>query len=134
MPSDRRLAAAVGLDVFVVVLFVAVGRRNHDEEPALSGLLTTAAPFLIGLGVAWAISRAWNAPTSPRKGLAIWPLTVVVGMLVRRVVFDDGTALPFVIVATVFVGAGLVGWRALAHLVTSRRPAVQASGGSLTAK
>jgi hypothetical protein len=118
---DRRLAVAVGLDVFVVVLFVAIGRRNHDESGALADVLRTAAPFLGGLAVGWAVVRAWRRPTRVLTGVVVWPVTVLVGMVLRRLVFDDGTATAFVVVATLFVGAGLVGWRALARLVDRRR-------------
>jgi hypothetical protein len=52
-------------------------------------------------------------------------------MIVRRAMFDRGTATAFVIVATLFLGAGLVGWRAGWRLADRRR---QASGGSLIAR
>jgi hypothetical protein len=42
------------------------------------------------------------------------------GMLLRRTVFDRGTAASFVIVATLVTGALLLGWRA-AQLVVARR-------------
>ncbi len=111
MQTDRQLELAIGLDVFVVVLFVAIGRRTHDEGSAFVGVIKTALPFLIGLGAAWAAMRAWRRPTAVLTGLAVWPLTVLIGMIVRRIVFDRGTATSFVIVATLFLGAGLVGWR-----------------------
>lgn len=118
---DRRLPLAVGLDTFSIALFVALGRRNHDEGGGLAGVLGTAAPFLIGLAVGWLLWRAWRRPTLVRTGLAIWPITLLVGMVVRRTVFDDGTATSFVIVATLFVGAFLVGWRAVFRAIDHRR-------------
>lgn len=102
---------AVGLDVFGVVLFVALGHRNHDRSSAWTSLFETAAPFLIGLAAAWLVARAWRRPVSVLTALLIWPVTVLVGMVVRNLVFDRGTATSFVIVATVFVGALLIGWR-----------------------
>jgi hypothetical protein len=119
--SDRRLGLAIALDVFAVILFVAIGRRNHEERTAFADVLRTAAPFLIGLTVAWAASRAWRHPTRVTIGLIIWPITVLVGMVVRRLVFDDGTAASFVIVATVFLGVCLVGWRLALGIVERRR-------------
>lgn len=119
--TDRRLGVAVGLDTFTVVLFVAIGRRNHDESDAVVALIETAAPFLIGLATAWVVVRAWRRPTRVVTGLAIWPVTVLVGMVVRNLVFDDGTAAPFVVVATVFLGACLVGWRLAAGAIERRR-------------
>jgi hypothetical protein len=130
--TDRQLGLAVGLDVFAVVVFVAIGRRNHDESSAFVAVLETAAPFLIGLAVAWVAVRAWRRPTKVLTGLAIWPITVLVGMIVRNLVFDDGTAASFVIVATCFLGACLVGWR-LAFGIIDRRRRRQPAGCSADA-
>ena len=116
-----RLPLAVGLDVAMVTLFVAAGRRTHDQDPAITGLLETGAPFLIGLGVAWVVARAWRNPAAVRTGLVVWPVTVAVGMVVRRFVFDDGTATSFVIVTTAFLGATLVGWRLVLAGLDARR-------------
>ena len=132
MPTDRRLATAIGLDVFVVVLFVAIGRRNHDETSAFVDVLETGAPFLIGLAVAWLAVRAWKRPTALVTGIAIWPVTVLVGMIARRTIFDRGTATSFVVVATVFLGVFLVGWRAAARAIDGRR--TRQSSGALTAR
>lgn len=109
--SDHRVALAVGLDVFVVTLFVAIGRRTHDEGSAYVDVLQTGAPFLIGLAVAWVVVRAWRKPLAVLTAVAIWPVTVLVGMVTRRLFFDRGTATAFVVVATLFLGASLVGWR-----------------------
>ena len=129
---ENRLAVAVGLDTFVVVLFVALGLRTHEQESAYAAVLETAAPFLVGLAVGWLVARAWKRPTSILTGLVIWPVTVLVGMLLRSALFDRGTATAFVVVATVFLGGFLVGWRAIWRLVELRRR--QSSGGALIAK
>ncbi len=114
--SDRRLAAAAGLDAAIVVAFVAIGRRNHDrDEPA--------APFVIALAIAWLVWRVWNRPVAVGTGVAVWLTTVVAGMVLRRFMFDDGTAASFVAVATVFLGTFLVGWRAVAALLARRATA-----------
>ena len=41
----------------------------------------------------------------------IWAVTIVGGMLLRHFAFDRGTALPFIIVASIFTLLFLVGWR-----------------------
>jgi len=117
---DRRPALAVGLDTFSVVLFVAVGRREHDRESTIAGLIDTAAPFLIGLAVAWLALRVWNRPTDWRTGVAVWALTLGVGTAMRRAVFDDGIALSFVIVAAAFLALFLIGWRVAFGLIERR--------------
>ena len=131
MNSDRRIALAVGLDVFVVIAFVAIGRRNHEESSAIGDVLATGAPFLIGLGLGWLAARVWERPVAIATGLVVWPITVATGMIARRIVFDDGTAIAFVIVATIFLGVFLVGWRAGFGLLERRRTQ---SSGALTAR
>lgn len=110
---DPRAPLAAALDTATVVLFVAIGKREHDQDTAVVGLVETAAPFLIGLVVAWLVFRVWNRPTAWTTGLLVWPVTLVIGMALRSAVFDDGTAAPFVLVATGFLGLFFVGWRAL---------------------
>ncbi len=120
MQTDRRIELAIGIDVFVVVLFVAIGRRTHEEGSAFGELMRTALPFLIGLAVAWAAARAWKRPAAATMGLVIWPVTVLVGMIVRRTIFDRGTATSFVVVTTLFLGACLVGWRMVFRVLEIR--------------
>ena len=49
-------------------------------------------------------------------GVGMWIATLGIGMVVRKFVFDDGTATAFVIVATVVLGSTLNGWRLLARI------------------
>ena len=51
----------------------------------------------------------------------MWLTTVVVGVALRRTVFDRGIAPSFVIVATIVLGLFLLGWRGVAALVQQRR-------------
>ncbi len=108
------VARAAVIDIVSVLVFVTIGRRNHDEGTAINAVLSSAAPFLIALAVGWASGRAWRAPQSLRTGVAVWVSTVVVGLALRRLVFDYGIATPFVIVATLFLGSVLLGWRVIA--------------------
>jgi len=117
---NERTPLAAAIDAGVVTAFVAIGRRNHDEDPGVIGLLSTAAPFLVGLVVGWLAAKAWDDPMPVRKGLIIWPITVAVGMIGRRLT-GDGTAVSFIVVATAFLGATLVGWRAARLAIVARR-------------
>lgn len=123
---DRRLQLALGLDTFFVVLFVAVGRREHERDSAIAGLIGTAAPFVIALAIAWLVLRAWRRPTDWRTGVGVWAITLVVGMLLRNLVFNDGTATAFVIVATVFLALFLIGWRLVYGLFERRSARIPA--------
>ena len=123
---DRRLQLALGLDTFFVVLFVAVGRREHERDSAIAGLIGTAAPFVIALAIAWLALRAWRRPTDWRTGVGVWAITLAVGMLLRNLVFNDGTATAFVIVATVFLALFLIGWRLVYGLFERRSARIPA--------
>ncbi len=113
----------LSVDVVSVLVFVTLGRGTHNEEGTIEGIANTAAPFLIALVIGWLLTRAWRAPTSLRVGGGVLVTTIVAGMLVRRFVFDEGTAASFIIVATVFLTATMLGWRALADAIDRRRAA-----------
>lgn len=121
--ADNRklIAAAAAIDIVSVVVFVAIGRKNHDESGSMvAGTLKVAAPFLIALVVGWLAARAWQAPIAVRTGVIVWLVTVVGGMLLRKFAFDRGTAVPFIIVASLFILLFVVGWRVLAEWRNSR--------------
>jgi hypothetical protein len=116
------VAVAVLIDVVLVIVFVALGRGSHDEGSALSGTIEIAAPFLIALAVGWMAGRKWwRTPTSVELGVTLWAVTLTIGMVLRRTVFDRGTAIAFVIVAALFLAFFLVGWRIVAAKLMSRR-------------
>lgn len=116
-----RSAVAVAADLAAVVVFVLIGRRSHAETDALSGLLHTAWPFLLGAVVGWLVARGWRAPYSIRPtGIVVWLACVVVGMVLRAV-SGQGTAASFVIVATVVLGLLVLGWRAATALAVRRQ-------------
>jgi hypothetical protein len=72
----------------------------------------TAWPFLLGAGLGLAFTAYQRVPpTTIRAGVRVWLWTLVIGMVVRSAA-GGGTAVAFVIVAAVVLGAFLVGWRA----------------------
>lgn len=115
-PTVAAVVLALALDVVLVVAFAATGRASHDSD-VWAGLWQTAWPFLAGLAIGWLVTLAWRAPSAPvRTGLGVWAATVIGGMLLRAV-SGQGTALPFIIVASVVLLIALVGWRLIAALV-----------------
>lgn len=122
MSSKRtRVASVAAIDAILVVVFVLIGRRNHEEGFALAGVLTTLWPFLVGLAVGWLVFRAWRSPLRVVwTGIGIWMSTVTLGMLLRLAT-GQGTVFSFVIVATVVLGVFLLGWRAIALFGARRR-------------
>lgn len=99
------------LDIVAILVFVTIGRRTHDEGSAVGGIAKTAAPFTIAMLAGWVLTRAWKRPYEGQTGTITWIVTVALGLLLRRTIFDRGTATAFVIVATVFLGVTLIGWR-----------------------
>lgn len=123
MSAQPRTVVRAGLfDIVAVVVFVALGRRSHDEGGnAAIETLRVAAPFLIALAVGWAAARAWRQPASLATGAIVWVVTVALGMVVRNLVFDRGTATSFVVVASLVTGVLLLGWRTVVLAIAHRR-------------
>lgn len=86
------------------MVFVVVGRRNHDEATSIAGTFKTAAPFLLALACGWVLSRSWVRPFAPNALVATWFVTVAGGLALRRLVFSDGIATPFIVVTTITLG------------------------------
>jgi hypothetical protein len=107
------------LDVALVVVFAAVGRRSHAEGIDVTGILRTAAPFLVGTAAGWLLASVTldSGPRTLAFGAVVVVCTVVVGMLLRRVL-GEGTAWSFVIVATTVLSVLLLGWRLVARLLS----------------
>jgi hypothetical protein len=99
------------LDAIVVVSFVAVGRDSHGFTSDWGETLRIAAPFLIGLVVANVVTLAWRSPLALLTGLNLGAATLIVGMLLRRFVWDDGAAVAFVIVTGAWLVGWMIGWR-----------------------
>jgi hypothetical protein len=101
-------------DALSVLALVVIGTRNHDTDTGVGGVLYVAAPFWIALVVGWLVSRAHRSSTATSTGVYIWIITVSLGMVLRNLVFDRGTATAFIVVASVFLGIAINGWRIIA--------------------
>jgi DUF3054 family protein len=98
-------------DVACVIVFCAIGRRSHAEGITIAGVAETAWPFLAGTTLGWLASRGWRRPTDlAPTGLVVWVSTVLIGMLLRKAT-SQGTAVSFVVVASVVTAILLLGWR-----------------------
>jgi hypothetical protein len=79
---------------------IAHQRFHRELLRPLIAVLTMLG--LVGLSI-WVLQ--------PFLPALIWAVTIVGGMLLRHFAFDRGTALPFIIVASIFTLLFLVGWR-----------------------
>jgi len=125
-PPDRypgRMRAAAGslvLDICAVLAFVAIGRHTHHDGDSLAGLWHTAWPFLAGLAIGLAASRAWRRPLAlVPAGLGAWLGAAGAGMVIR-VLAGQGTAAAFIVVALGFLALFVLGWRVVVRIVTTR--------------
>ncbi|EME17028.1 DUF3054 domain-containing protein [Rhodococcus qingshengii] len=121
----KKYAPFLLIDAILVIIFCAIGRRTHEEANALAGLAKTSWPFLTGLVIGWAATFAlyrdkFNAVLLVPTGVVVWLGAVVIGMILR-VLSGQGTHFSFIVVATLVLGAFLLGWRALAPLVVKIR-------------
>lgn len=98
------------LDLIVVAAFVLIGRATHEEGVLAVGTLHALWPFLVSLHVGWLLTTPWLRPGALRGGTLIWIITLVLGFGLRAV-SGQGTALPFLVVATLVLGLGMLGWR-----------------------
>lgn len=118
---SRRESAWLAIDVISVVVFCVLGRRSHAEGLSITGVATTAWPFLAGTAIGWLASRGWRQPTAVvPTGVIVWLCTVVVGMLLRKA-SSAGMAASFIVVASSVTAVLLLGWRVVAALALRRR-------------
>lgn len=109
-PQWRWLA----LDAIALLAFVLIGRDTHEEGNALVDVIGTAAPLLGGLVAGWVAADALRRPLAPGTGVIVAAVSLLAGLGIRRLVFGDGIAAPFVLVAAGYYLLTLVGWRLLA--------------------
>lgn len=114
---------AVG-DFLAIGAFVAVGQAQHD---ARTPLLLAMAPFLIGWVVVALVGGLYthDALLGPRRMLSwsvpAWILGALVAFALRATsLFPGGISGLFPVVATVFGGLLVVGWRTVAAAVFPR--------------
>ncbi|BAS12180.1 conserved hypothetical protein [Arthrobacter sp. Hiyo8] len=70
-PALPRTALIAGLaDAILILVFAAIGRDAHQRADVVTGVFSTAWPFLAGAAIGWLAVRAWRAP------LQIWPAGV----------------------------------------------------------
>lgn len=126
----RSAVVAVLLDCCCVLAFVIIGRHTHHDGESVAGVWHTAWPFLAGLAIGLASSRAWRRPLSVAPaGLGAWLGAAAAGMAIR-VLAGQGTAAAFIVVTLAFLGLFLLGWRLLAGTRVLRHPSRTGIQGS----
>lgn len=114
-----RAPVRIVIDLVLVLVFAVIGRASHGEALSLSGIATTAWPFLVGCLVGSLVAVLAMRVTWLTEGLVVWLVTVLVGMVLRSL-SGGGMAAGFLVVATVVLAAFLIGWRAIASRLPRR--------------
>ncbi len=99
------------LDAAIVISFAVIGRDSHGFGSDWGEVARISAPFLLALAAGVAATKAWRAPTNLLVGLALGIITLGGGMLLRGLVFDDGTATTFIVVSAAWIIGLMVAWR-----------------------
>ena len=120
---------ALLLDIAWIVLFAMLGRRSHGTETGLVAVAATAGPFLAGYAVAIAITRLRTSPSALGRGAVAVAITLVIGMAIRTILYGRVPDPAFIVVATVVLAAGMLGWRVVALVWRRRRPTAAEGGG-----
>lgn len=120
-PRRGRVALLALGDLVILLVFAVIGLSNHKEAITLGSVARTAAPFV----VAWFIVAPWlgafgrsasaaSTQTLPfvRRSAVAWVVAWALALLARALVFRDGIAPPFAIIALVFNAVLLLAWRA----------------------
>ncbi|GAA5124441.1 hypothetical protein GCM10023339_45890 [Alloalcanivorax gelatiniphagus] len=98
----------LALDLLLVGVFAVIGRLSHYGTLTAGGWWTTAWPFLAGTLLAWVVLLATRRPPAAiTSGLVVWVGALAGGMALRRL-DGQGTATPFVVVATLVLAALLL--------------------------
>ncbi|MGA0123037.1 MAG: DUF3054 domain-containing protein [Gaiellales bacterium] len=117
------------LDVVWIVLFALLGRESHEGDTAALAVLGVAWPFLAGYAASALIVGLRRHPRGVGRGTVAWLGTVAGGMAIRTVLEGRLPETAFIVVALVFTGAGLVGWRVVAAIICRRRRAAATAAG-----
>ena len=123
--TDRRVGLVLVGDLLCIALFATLGAMQHPEGGSLLARIPeVAAPFVVGwllVGVAVGTFRAGaiaDARTAVVRAAAGWLGADLFAQAVRTLSVVPGGADPaFFVVALLFGGTLLGGWRALASYV-----------------
>jgi len=128
MTSSRMpVALTIAVDVILVAVFCVIGRLSHAEGifSDVPGFLITLWPFLVAVVAAHIVMLIRRTPADRMlPGVVIWAVTVVVGLVLRGL-SGQGTAIAFMIVATLTLALFLLGWRAVVAIARRMRRRVR---------
>ena len=114
--EPRRLPVWVApiADLVVLLLFVAIGRSSHHGPSGVGYFLRVLWPFALAMLLGYIATRLVLAPLAWRRVAGTWVITIAVAEALRLSVQDRPWKPAFLVVATLFIGACMFGWRFVA--------------------
>ena len=110
-------------DAIAITMFAVIGLASHDEGITIGGVARNALPILAAWFFVAAFAGTYSRP-GLRTMLITWAIAVPVGVGLRAIVLSrpaDGSQIVFAIVTMTVTLALLLGWRAIAAVVSNRR-------------
>ena len=110
------------IDTILITLFAIAGIASHDGNLDILSIGRVAIPFFLPyLALTVLIKPARLIQNIFPVGVALWLATVVLGPILRALLFGDTSALPFILVTAGVLAVLLLGRRSISTLVTRRR-------------
>lgn len=119
---SRAVVLALLADLVCVLAFAFGGKSSHEASDSSWVVLVIAWPFALAALVGHIGLFGRDRPSTPvwPSGVVVVGLTYLLGMALR-VIEGRGIAVGFLVVALVFLGATMLGWRAVAGRVRRAR-------------
>jgi hypothetical protein len=123
MSKDQRSSFALGSvllflgDMFVFLLFVYMGRVEHEMERSIYSIFITALPFMLawvvlgGLIGSFQYTAIKSVKDTLKKTTLAWLMAGLSGLVIRGVLLQSIPALPFVLVTLGLILVLLLVWR-----------------------
>lgn len=119
--SRATVIGMLGLDAALIIIFAVFGIASHEGSLGLMSIARVAIPFLLPyLVLACTIKPTRLIHNVFPVGVALWLVTVVLGPVLRAALFDDTSAMAFILVSAGVLGVFLLGRRSISNLVTRR--------------
>lgn len=116
------MVGLLAIDAVLIVIFAMIGISSHDGSLDPAGIARVAVPFLIPyLILAGGIKPTRFIHNIFPMGVILWLCTVIFGPILRAALFNDTSALPFILVTAGVLALFLIGRRIISTLVIRRK-------------
>ncbi|HJF14552.1 MAG TPA: DUF3054 family protein [Enteractinococcus helveticum] len=117
--TKSTVAGLLAVDAVLIVIFAMIGISSHNGNLDPASIARVAIPFLIP----YLILAAGIRPTRLihnifPMGVILWLSTVIIGPILRAALFNDTSALAFMLVTSGALALLLIGRRIISTLVT----------------